>query len=56
MTGWLTRNYPFKGAEEISAVSEAIKILNDDDALDLFKKSAIALTQAPRFYERMLQN
>ena len=25
-------------AEEISAVSEAIKILNDDDALDLFKK------------------
>merc|ERR1719326_2001693 len=27
-------------AEEISAISEAIKVLNDDDALDLFKKKA----------------
>merc|ERR1719359_801648 len=26
-------------AEEISAISEAIKVLNDDDALDLFKKT-----------------
>merc|ERR1719311_346431 len=26
-------------AEEIQAVSEAVKILNDDDALDVFKKS-----------------
>jgi chromosome segregation ATPase len=26
-------------AEEISAISEAIKVLNDDDALDLFKKA-----------------
>jgi chromosome segregation ATPase len=26
-------------AEEVSAISEAIKILNDDDALDLFKKT-----------------
>merc|ERR1719421_1041872 len=26
-------------AEEIAAVSQAIKILNDDDALDLFKKT-----------------
>jgi septal ring factor EnvC (AmiA/AmiB activator) len=26
-------------AEEIAAISEAIKILNDDDALDLFKKT-----------------
>merc|ERR1719217_1373744 len=26
-------------AEEISAISEAINILNDDDALDVFKKA-----------------
>merc|ERR1719171_1841892 len=26
-------------AEEVSAISEAIKVLNDDDALDLFKKT-----------------
>merc|ERR1719460_1664325 len=26
-------------AEEVAAISEAIKILNDDDALDLFKKT-----------------
>merc|ERR1719321_2109164 len=32
-------------AEEISSISEAIKILNDDDALDLFKKTAPALPQ-----------
>merc|ERR1719380_143426 len=31
-------------AEEVSAISEAIKILNDDDALDLFKKT-LSLTQ-----------
>merc|ERR1719161_3215322 len=34
-------------AEEIAAISEAIKILNDDDALDLFKKT-LSLEQAPR--------
>merc|ERR1719236_282264 len=27
------------GSEEVAAISEAIKILNDDDALDLFKKT-----------------
>jgi septal ring factor EnvC (AmiA/AmiB activator) len=32
-------------AEEISAVSQAIKILNDDDALDLFKKT-LSLSQS----------
>merc|ERR1719482_1676563 len=32
-------------AEEISAISEAISILNDDDALDVFKKTAFV--QAP---------
>jgi hypothetical protein len=32
--------------EEISAISEAIKILNDDDALDLFKKT-LSLAQKP---------
>jgi chromosome segregation ATPase len=32
-------------AEEISAISEAIKVLNDDDALDLFKKTVPSFTQ-----------
>merc|ERR1719172_101388 len=32
-------------AEEISAVSEAIKVLNDDDALDLFKKAVPSMVQ-----------
>merc|ERR1719241_6399 len=36
-------------AEEISAVSEAIKILNDDDALDLFKKT-LSLAQSEHSY------
>jgi len=31
-------------AEEISAISQAIKVLNDDDALDLFKKT-LSLSQ-----------
>merc|ERR1719198_2152395 len=31
-------------AEEISAIGEAIKVLNDDDALDLFKKT-LSLSQ-----------
>jgi chromosome segregation ATPase len=37
-------------AEEIAAVSEAIKILNDDDALDLFKKT-LALPQTNSFLQ-----
>jgi len=39
-------------AEEISAISEAITILNDDDALDVFKKaapSAALVQQSPEF-------
>merc|ERR1719424_667595 len=32
-------------AEEISAISQAIKVLNDDDALDLFKKTVPSFTQ-----------
>jgi hypothetical protein len=40
-------------AEEISAVSEAIKILNDDDALDLFKKT-LSLAQAPAYLQEKL--
>merc|ERR1719473_2270063 len=32
-------------AEEISAISEAIKVLNDDDALDLFKKAVPSMVQ-----------
>merc|ERR1719460_2752834 len=34
-------------AEEISAISEAIKVLNDDDALDLFKKT-LSLSQTSK--------
>merc|ERR1719326_774013 len=34
-------------AEEISAISEAIKVLNDDDALDLFKKT-LSLSQTAK--------
>jgi len=34
-------------AEEVSAISETIKILNDDDALDLFKKT-LSLEQTTR--------
>merc|ERR1719456_2140074 len=32
-------------AEEVAAISEAIAILNDDDALDVFKKSVPSLAQ-----------
>merc|ERR1719428_1322112 len=32
-------------AQEVDAISQAIKILNDDDALDLFKKTAPSLTR-----------
>jgi len=32
--------------EEVAAISEAIKVLNDDDALDLFKKT-LSLEQTP---------
>merc|ERR1719506_1369602 len=34
-------------AEEVAAVGMAIKVLNDDDALDLFKKTIPSLLQAP---------
>merc|ERR1719375_985741 len=37
-------------AEEIAAISEAISIMNDDDALDVFKKAVpSALVQTPEF-------
>merc|ERR1719158_2037580 len=32
-------------AEEIAAISAAVKILNDDDALDLFKKTVPSFSQ-----------
>merc|ERR1719399_1460337 len=32
-------------AEEVAAVGLAIKVLNDDDALDLFKKTAFVQTE-----------
>jgi chromosome segregation ATPase len=38
-------------AEEISAVSQAIKILNDDDALDLFKKTLSLSQSSIRFLQ-----
>jgi len=33
--------------DEIAAISEAIKILNDDDALDVFKKTMPSMVQMP---------
>merc|ERR1719174_560395 len=36
-------------AEEVSVISEAIKILNDDDALDLFKKT-LSLAQSEKSF------
>merc|ERR1719311_954256 len=38
-------------AEEIAAVSQAIKILNDDDALDLFKKTLSLSQTSMRFIQ-----
>merc|ERR1719486_607126 len=38
-------------AEEIAAISEAIKILNDDDALDLFKKTMSLSQTSMRFMQ-----
>merc|ERR1719395_38961 len=32
-------------AQEMDAISQAVKILNDDDALDLFKKTVPSFTQ-----------
>jgi hypothetical protein len=44
-------------AEEIKAVSEAVNILNDDDALDVFSKAkSAALVQKPKkTYEALIQ-
>jgi len=44
-------------AAEVEAVSEAVAILNDDDALDVFKKtpSRAALLQKPKTYDAFLQ-
>jgi hypothetical protein len=39
-------------AEEVSAISEAIRILNDDDSLDLFKKTAFVQQQGMRFLQK----
>lgn len=43
--------------EEISAISEAVAILNDDDALDIFKKSlpSAAMLQKVKTYDAFLQ-
>jgi len=45
-------------ADEIAALGEAIKILNDDDALDVFKKalpSAALMQQQKHTYDALLQ-
>merc|ERR1719316_2257206 len=45
-------------ADEIAAVSDAVKILNDDDALDVFKKalpSAALMQQKRQTYDALLQ-
>merc|ERR1719379_1672284 len=44
-------------ADEILAISEAVKILNDDDALEVFSKSKkAALVQTPRVtYDALIQ-
>jgi len=45
-------------ADEIAAVSDAVKILNDDDALEVFKKSSLssAFVQQPKkTYDALLQ-
>jgi septal ring factor EnvC (AmiA/AmiB activator) len=45
-------------AQEVAAISEAIKILNDDDSLDLFKKTA-SFTQESnglRFLQRSMKS
>jgi len=39
-------------ADEIKAISEAIGVLNDDDALDVFKKSAAGFVQQPALLQR----
>jgi len=44
--------------DEIAAISEAVKILTDDDALETFKKavpSASLVQQKPRTYDALLQ-
>jgi chromosome segregation ATPase len=39
-------------SEEVAAISEAIGILNDDDSLDLFKKTAMVQTGGMRFLQK----
>merc|ERR1719386_306631 len=42
--------------QEITAINEAVGILNDDEALDTFKKTASSLVQQPRqTYDALLQ-
>merc|ERR1719191_682705 len=43
-------------SEEIAAISDAVKILNDDDALEVFKKTALVQKKAQKpNYEALLQ-
>jgi chromosome segregation ATPase len=39
-------------SEEVAAISEAIKVLNDDDALDLFKKTLALPQENMRFLQK----
>jgi len=42
-------------SEEIAAISDAVKILNDDDALEVFKKTALVQKVKKPNYEALLQ-
>merc|ERR1719428_613348 len=42
-------------SEEIAAISDAVKILNDDDALEVFKKTSFAQKSKKPNYEALLQ-
>jgi hypothetical protein len=42
--------------QEQLAISEAIKVLNDDDALDIFKKTLPSFVQAPAFIQADSRN
>merc|ERR1719235_769105 len=42
-------------AQEVEAISEAINILNDDDALEVFKKTALVQQPQRVTYDALLQ-
>merc|ERR1719355_69930 len=42
-------------SEEIAAISDAVKILNDDDALEVFKKTALVQTPKRQTFDALIQ-